>query len=160
MKIEKEIVEGFHRKTAAELFNFVWDMLDKHDRTEEEDRLMIHAAHASLFHWLQVGDEENDFLGEWQVSRVYSVLGKGESALYHANNSLSVCRKNGFKGFNLAYAHEAISRAQSVLKNFKEAEVNLEKAVHLSKDLDNEEEKKLLEDDLKTLSDLIETGKN
>ncbi|MBN1619165.1 hypothetical protein JW890_00425 [candidate division WOR-3 bacterium] len=153
MKIEKEIIEGFHKKTASELFNYVWELLDKKDRTIEDDRMMIHAAHASLFHWMQVGDAENDYLGEWQVSRVYSTLGKGESALYHAQNALLICEKNGFTGFNLAYAHEALARAQLVLKNHENAKKSLEKAFREAEKVENEEEKNLLESDLKSLSD-------
>lgn len=161
MKIEKEIIEGFHKKTAVELFNYVWELLDKKDRTEEDDRMMIHAAHASLFHWIQVGDAENDYLGEWQISRVYSTLGKGEGAHYHAQNSLQICEKNGFTGFNLAYAHEALARAQWVLKNHENAKKSFEKALEEAKKVENEEERNLLDTDLKSLSEaLFEAGEN
>ena len=40
---------------------------------------MIHAAHASRYHWSQVGTKANLARGEWQVSRVYTVLGRVRS---------------------------------------------------------------------------------
>jgi hypothetical protein len=44
---------------------------------------MVHMAHASRFHWDNVGDDQNRAIGEWQVARVYAVLGRAESALFH-----------------------------------------------------------------------------
>jgi len=41
---------------------------------------MIHAAHASRFHWGEIGKPINLGRGEWQISRVYSVLNRPESA--------------------------------------------------------------------------------
>jgi hypothetical protein len=35
---------------------------------------MIHSAHASRYHWQAVGDASDKAIGEWQISRVYSVL--------------------------------------------------------------------------------------
>lgn len=160
MKISEEIVQGFHRKTASELFNYVWELLDKTERTEEEDRIMIHAAHASLFHWLQVQDPENEFIGEWQISRVYSTLGKGESALYHAEISLGVCEKNKFTGFNLACAYEALARAYWVLKDRENALNFLQKSAQERENITDEEEKKLIDGDLENLSTLINGDQN
>ncbi|MBA3365103.1 MAG: hypothetical protein H0U03_04865, partial [Actinobacteria bacterium] len=60
------------RQLAVDLFNFVWTLLEKADRTGEEDDTMLHAAHASRFHWGEVGAPVNLARGEWQVSRVYA----------------------------------------------------------------------------------------
>jgi hypothetical protein len=40
----------FHRKSAVDCFNLVWTLMDKKDRTKEENDKMVHAAHASRFH--------------------------------------------------------------------------------------------------------------
>ena len=50
---------------------------------------MIHAAHASRYHWSKVGTNANLARGEWQVSRVYTVLDRAEPALYHAHRCLT-----------------------------------------------------------------------
>lgn len=65
-----------HRKFAVNSFNLVWSLLDKKDRTKEEDDKMVHAAHASRFHWGEIGTAVGFERGEWQISRVYSVLNK------------------------------------------------------------------------------------
>ena len=65
-----------HRQLGVDLFNGTWKLLDKPDRTADEDALLIHMAHASAYHWLQVGKPENFARSHWLCSRVYSVLGR------------------------------------------------------------------------------------
>ena len=44
-----------HHKLAVDCFNSTWSFLDKKDRTPEDDADMIHTAHASRYHWGQIG---------------------------------------------------------------------------------------------------------
>jgi hypothetical protein len=104
------------RQIGIALFNRVWTYLEKPDRTAEEDELMIHMAHASAFHWRDsgLGGPESAARSEWQVSRVYAVLGRGEPALHHARRCLDISETNSLGDFDLAYAHEAMARAAFV----------------------------------------------
>ena len=77
------------RQLAVDLFNHVWTLIELPERTPEQDDEMIHAAHASRSHWGEVGTKANLARGEWQVSRVYTVLGRSEPALYHAHRCLA-----------------------------------------------------------------------
>lgn len=103
-----------HRKFAVDLFNLTWDLLDKEDRSREEDDRMVHAAHASRFHWGEVGDTRNLAVGEWQIARVYSTLRRPEPALHHAGISLQIIEEAGLTGFYRASALEGMARAYSV----------------------------------------------
>ena len=80
-----------HKKFAVDLFNLVWSLLGKKDRTKQEDDKMVHAAHASRFHWGEIGTSLEIERGEWQISRVFSVLHRTQSALYHAKRCLEIC---------------------------------------------------------------------
>lgn len=104
-----------HRKLAVEAFNGAWDLLEKENRTEEEDLQMIHQAHASRYHWGFVGTTLEWARGEWQISRVYSVLGHGKEALYHGEKSLQFCKEGSHGDFDLVFAFEALARASAVL---------------------------------------------
>jgi hypothetical protein len=75
---------------------------------------MLHMAHASRYHWEQVGAAVNLVRGEWQCSRVYAELGRGEPALHHAQRALELCRAAGIAGFDLAFCYEAMARATAV----------------------------------------------
>jgi hypothetical protein len=112
---------GLQRATAADLFNYTWTLLEQPDRTPREDDLMVHAAHASRFHWETVGEPVNHARGEWQVSRVYAVLGRAEPALHHARRCLELCEQHGIGDFDLAYAYEALARALGVAGEREEA---------------------------------------
>ena len=103
-----------HRQLAVDLFNHTWELLDNAERTQAEDDEMIHCAHASRYHWGLAGTALHLARGEWQISRVYAVLKRGEPAQYHAKRSLELCQENGFGDFDLAFAYEALARAASV----------------------------------------------
>ncbi|CEG28793.1 hypothetical protein [Bacillus sp. B-jedd] len=106
--------EGINRKLAIDLFNYAWDLIEKADRSEAEDDAMVNAAHASRFHWGRVGTPLHFARGEWQISRVYSLLGRSEPALYHAKKSLGLCLTNDLGQFDLGFAYEALARGYAV----------------------------------------------
>jgi hypothetical protein len=112
--MDKFTKEEWHRKQAIENFNKTWDLIDKKERTKEEDLEMIHTAHTSRFHWGFAGTPLNFARGEWQISRVYSLLKMSDSALLHGEHSLYHCLQNDFGDFELAFAYEAVARAYMV----------------------------------------------
>jgi hypothetical protein len=109
------------RKLAVELFNRVWELMDKTGRTREDDDEMLHAAHASRYHWGVVGQAEHRARGEWQISRVYTVLKRAEPAIAHAKRCLEICEQNGIADWDLAYAYEALARAYETAHNETDA---------------------------------------
>ncbi len=100
-----------HRRIAASCFNEAWDYLDMAERTPAEDDAMLLCAYASLHHWTKApeGTSRNLSVGWWQVSRVLSVLGRGEEALGAADRCLAAAQ--GLSAFHVAYGHEARARA-------------------------------------------------
>ena len=106
-----------HTQCAKALFNSVWTFLEMKDRSVDDDDLMVHTAHASLLHWLQVGTARNFARGEWQLSRVYAVLNRAEPALHHADRCLALCRDHDLGDFDLGFAYEAHARAHAVAGN-------------------------------------------
>ncbi len=100
-----------HRSLAVDLFNFTWTLMEKPERTLEDDDTMIHAAHASRYHWGVCGEPVNRARGEWQISRVYALLSRAEPALHHARRCLEICEAHGIGDFDIAFAHEAMARA-------------------------------------------------
>jgi hypothetical protein len=107
------------RQAGVDLFNEVWRLIE----TREDDDKMLHAAHASRFHWGDAPEckPENLARGEWQVSRVYTVLGRGEPAIWHAQRCLDHCERSGIGDWDLAYAYEALARAHATAGDADEA---------------------------------------
>jgi len=122
-----------HEKVAKDCFNKTWDLLEKKDRTPEEDNEMIHTVHASRYHWGVLaangkGTALNLQRGEWQIARVYNVLEREEPALYHANLCLKLTKDNEIGDYDLAFAHEAVARASALAGNKKNYEKHLKLA--------------------------------
>lgn len=119
-----ELDDATYRKMGAGLYNFTWTLMEKADRTAEETDLMIHAAHASRFHWEKVALAVNRSRGEWLCSRVYAVLGRPEPSLWHARRCLAIVEAGGegFEDWDRGSALEAIARAYAVAGDREQAE--------------------------------------
>jgi hypothetical protein len=140
-----------HKKFAVDLFNYVWDLLEKPDRSQQEDDAMLHAAHASRYHWEQIGAPVNLARGEWQVSRVYTVLERSEPALYHAKRCLKICQENAIGDFDLAFAYEALARASAVAGLTSEIKRYLSLALDAAGQIAEQDDKDYVINDLKTI---------
>ena len=142
---------GVRRGAAAAAFNYTWTLLERDDRSPDEDDLMVHAAHASRFLWEDVGGPTQHARGEWQLSRVYAVLGRAEPALHHARRCLDICRANDLGGFDVGFAYEALARASAVAGDRAEAGRCAALAREQAAGVEDEEDRQVLMDDLATL---------
>jgi DNA-binding transcriptional MerR regulator len=142
---------GDEQRTAVDLFNGVWRLLEKEDRSVEDDDRMLHMAHASRYHWGQVGAPANLSRGEWQCSRVYSVLGRAEPALHHARRGLEICRAHGIADWDLAYAYESLARAHAVAGDKDQARTWTEQALAAAEDIAQDEDRELVLTDLEAI---------
>ncbi|WP_084713486.1 MerR family transcriptional regulator [Streptacidiphilus rugosus] len=139
------------RRTAVDLFNGVWRLLEKEDRSVEDDDRMLHMAHASRYHWGEVGAPVNLSRGEWQCSRVYSVLGRAEPALHHARRGLEICQAHGIADFDLAFAYESLARAHAVAGDKDQARAWTEQALAAAEDIAEDEDRELVLTDLEAV---------
>jgi DNA-binding transcriptional MerR regulator len=139
------------RALAASLFNHVWTLLETEPRAPDQDDEMLHAAHASRYHWGIVGDPVHRARGEWQCSRVYAVLHRAEPAMWHASRCLALCEAHGIGDFDIAFAWEAIARAARVGGDHAEADAALARARDFAVAIAEEADRELLLGDLATV---------
>ena len=139
-----------HRHFAASLNGEVWTLLEKPDRSQAEDELLIHTAHASCCHWLKVGTGVHHQRAEWMIARVYSELELGEAALRHARRCQNLTQEHAdlMEDFDRAYAHEALARANAVAGNRAEALKYLQLAEEAGQAIANDESRKYFISDL------------
>jgi hypothetical protein len=128
----------FHRKTAVACFNGAWDLLDKKERSREEDLQMLLEAHTSRYHWGHIGNAHNFAVGDWQISRVYAALRQAAPALL----SLETCQKNDLKDL-LPSAYEGMARAHAVANDAGEARRYLDMARKQLRLVSDEEDRKV-----------------
>jgi hypothetical protein len=144
-------VDVDHRQLGVDLFNFVWTLLEKADRSPDEDDLMVHAAHASAYHWRQVGEPKHFARSEWQCSRAYAVLGRAEPALHHAQRCREWCGRGEAEDWDLPFAYEALARAHAVAGDRAEADRYLELARQTGAEIADAEDRDLLDQALETI---------
>ena len=138
-----------HRQLGVDLYNHVWTLLELPSRTPDQDDELIHAAHASRYHWSLAGTAKNLVRGEWEVSRVYSVLGRSEPALWHARRCLELAEAaDDLEDWDLPFAHEALARASLVAGDTGAAAAHAAKARELGARIADPEDRELLEHEL------------
>jgi hypothetical protein len=104
-----------HRQLGVDLYNSTWTLLEKADRSDLETDEPSHRAHASRWHWGQVGEPlggpANLARGEWLCSRMNALLGRGEPAVWHARRCVEIDEAAGLGDWDIASAYEAMARA-------------------------------------------------
>ena len=140
-----------HRYFAAYCFNCAWDLIEKEGRTAEDDRMMVALSLASIYHWSQRPDceDRNRSIGYWQASRVHALAGNPAEALRLGEICLSYSR--ALPPFLLAYAHEAVGRAQVKLGRSEEARAHVAAARELLPSVKDPEDRDRLGRDLQEL---------
>jgi len=144
-------IEHAHKFFSAHCFNRAWQLIEKPDRTSEDDEQMIRLAQVSLWHWAQRVDctGKNLSIGYWQASRIYAMLGEAGNARKYAQ----LCLENApsHEPFHLGYAYEALARAESIAGNDANANEYLVEAWRHAEEVTGAKDKQLLVDDLATL---------
>jgi hypothetical protein len=149
--IPAELDDETRRRMAADLFNHTWELLEKSPRSPAEDDEMIHAAHASRYHWGEVGGPQQLAAGEWQCSRVYATLGRAEPALWHARRCVEINEAHETPAWSLASGYEAMARAMRVSGDLTAAREWAAKGRETIAREPDPEDRQIIEQDLDTL---------
>ena len=116
---------AWHRRNGVECNSGVYALLDRTDRSADDDARMVHTAHASAYHWGIAGGIEHATRAEYLLGRVYAYLGRAEAALHHATRCVELCDRGGLQDFDRAFAHEGMARALACAGRRDEAGVAL-----------------------------------
>jgi len=155
--ILEKVEPGTHRQLGVDLFNHVWTLLETAERTPAQDTEMVHAAHASCFHWSRAGEAfgaEQQAVGEWQCSRVYAVLGRPEPALDHARACLQIADTSDVPDWVRAAALEALARADHVAADAAAYQRHLAEARRATAAIEEEDDREVIAADLDQLEQL------
>ena len=140
-----------HRFFAADCFNKAWELIDKPNRSRDEDEQMIRLGQASLWHWTNRDDCKSKQLsiGYWLLARVYALATRSEESRLYANRCLQ--HSQGEAPFFVGYAYEALARAEKVAGNTSLMAKYKAEAVRLAETVEDADERKQLIDDLASI---------
>jgi DNA-binding transcriptional MerR regulator len=141
------------RQLGIDLFNRCWTFIEKDERTPEEDDEMIHCAHASAYHWMQVGTHANRARSEWQCSRVYAITGRVDEALRHARRCLELVESHPdeMADWDLPAAYEALARTYMVAGDVEETRRYADLGREALAKIADEDDRSVLEADFATI---------
>jgi hypothetical protein len=140
-----------HRFFSADCFNKAWELIEKPDRTPEEDEQMIRLSQVSIWHWSQREDctSRNMSIGYWQASRIQALLGRADDARRYGRLCLQYSQQE--PPLFLAYAYEALARAEQLARDEPLVEQYHAEALRLAEAVVDAEDRKFLLDDLNTI---------
>jgi hypothetical protein len=152
-KKKKVNVKAAHKYFSVDCFNKTWDYIDLPERTTDQEEEMLQLTLASHWHWTQRKDYEptNASIANWQVSRVFALLGQADNARRFALRSLEVIENEDVPPFYIGYAYEALARAESLAEDEESMQAYIDKARDVAGGLDDEESKQMLLSDLDTI---------
>lgn len=101
--------------------------MEKKNRDGQEERQMLHLAHASRYHWGLAGTPKHQAISDWQISRIYANLNQPSLALEFAKSCLDACEKNDLSD-TIHTAYEGMARAHAIGKDYKSAREYIGKA--------------------------------
>jgi hypothetical protein len=140
---ERFTLDEAHLKFAKQINGRTWQLLEKEDRTEAEEREMLHAAHAAQYHWLQVGTGVHWQRGHWLISRVHVAMGNAVEAVRYAELCLALTDsyRDEMEDFDFAYAYEGIARADALAGARDRAEKYYALARQAGDEIDDDEDR-------------------
>ena len=150
MSEEKNFTEAEAQLHFAKQFNGkTWELLDKKERTREEDEMLMDYAHASLAHWRVAGTGVHLQRGAWLLARVHTVLGNAPLALYHAERCLELTEqyKDELEDFDFAFAKEGAARVHALAGNQAEARKYIARAQKAGEAIKDEEDRQIFFDE-------------
>jgi len=147
-------LQAAHKYFAVYCFNQAWDYIDKPIRTSAEADTMLRLSMSSLWHWTQREDctPTNLSIGYWQVSRVFALLRQADNARHYGKLCLEASQHDGVAPFHLAYAYEALARAELVAGNLFDKDTYLSQAKQVAANVSDIEDQQHLLKDLETIS--------
>jgi hypothetical protein len=118
--------------------------LSVQSRSTAEDQEMLNAAHASAWHWGQVGTELNRMRATMLLAEVHSLLGYGRSGLAYAEEMREYFLKVGAPDWETAFVHVVHAHASSVAGDAVKHRASYESAVAALGNISSEEERAIV----------------
>ena len=133
-----------HREMAAERYNHCWDLLERDDRSRDEDFELLTSAFVSRYYWSMAGGPEQWAVSDWMVSRAAAVIGEGSLSLAFAQRANDAVQEFDAPDWLVASTAEGLARAYAALGSEQDRDVWLNNAESLVEVIADEESRELI----------------
>ena len=107
----------WQRRLASQANNRAWTLTEAVSRTPEEDEEMLQAAHAAMYFWNIVGNDNNRAHAAQLVAHVYALLRLAGPAAHFMAKSQPVFFADGAEAWEVALAHAVASNVAATRKD-------------------------------------------
>lgn len=139
--------KSWQRYFAIECNNRAWDLAAK-SRTPAEDVEMLNAAHASCFHWSEVGTELHSMRAKMLLARAHTLVGNGVLAVRLALEMREYFSSHDAPAWEMAFAHAIYAHAAQVVGDLENHRTAYQNAVQVLSKVTSEEERVLIRETL------------
>ena len=112
-----EDIAKWQKWFAVACNNRAWELIELPSRTPGETHELLHAAHASAWHWARVGTDLNEARAQMLLGFAHAVAGDGPLALRYATASFNYFDEHGAADWEQAFAHAVLAAAARAAGN-------------------------------------------
>lgn len=112
-----EDIAKWQKWFAVSCNNRAWQLIEQPGRTPAENHELLHAAHASAWHWARVGTDLNEARAQMLLGFAHAVAGDGPLALRYATASFNYFNEHGAPDWEQAFAHAVLAAAAHAADN-------------------------------------------
>lgn len=106
-----EDISQWHTRFAVACNNRGWELVERTDRTPSEVHEMLHAAHASAWHWARVGTALNEARAHMLLGMAHALAGDGSLGLRYAMLAFNYFNEHEAPDWEQAFAHATLAAA-------------------------------------------------
>jgi hypothetical protein len=139
------------RGFAVRYYNQTWDLIDQTGRTSADDRRMLTLAMASRALWEDIGGDEQRITGDWQVAHVAALTGHPDLSLGFAAAAYERASDTDVPLWLKASTCEGLARAHAAAGHEAERDAWVRKARELLEEVDDADDRALIERQLATV---------
>jgi hypothetical protein len=141
----------WQRRLASQANNRAWALSEATSRTPDEDEEMLQAAHAAMYFWKIVGNDNNRAHAAQLLAHVYAILGLSHPAAHFLAQSQPMLLSEQAEAWEVALAHAVAANVAAAKKDSQTHRAHYRKAFELVSQLPDPADRKILEATLRVL---------
>ena len=146
-----EDIALWQRRLAGQANNRAWSLSEQPSRTQEEDEEMLQAAHAAMYFWKIVGNENNKAHAAQLLAHAYATLKLPDPAAHYLAKSEPVFLSMKAESWERALAHAVAANVAAAKRDAALHREHYRKATEQVTALPDPEERSILEATLRVL---------
>jgi hypothetical protein len=145
-----EETAAWQRRLASQANNRAWALAEAPARSAEEDEEMLQAAHAAMYFWRSVGNDNNRAHAAQLLAHAYALLGLAHPARHYLAKA-QMFFGEGAEPWELALAHAVAANVAAANRDAQAHAQHHANAVRLIEALADPEDRKILNATLRVI---------